>query len=117
GRAMVNAARTFKRVVQVGSQQRSDQVFQDAIDFVRSGQLGAIHLCRAWILGNSSGIGHVSPSNPPEGFDWDMWLGPAPYQLYRANMNHWNWRWFFDFAGGQTADWGVHMMDIICLAM
>ncbi|MGI6454576.1 MAG: Gfo/Idh/MocA family protein [bacterium] len=117
GRAMVNAARKFKRVVQVGSQQRSDQVFQDAIDFVRSGKLGDIHLCRAWILGNSSGIGHVSPSNPPEGFDWDMWLGPAPYQLYRANMNHWNWRWFFDFAGGQTADWGVHMMDIICLAM
>jgi len=117
GRAMVNAAKKFKRVVQVGSWQRSVQHFQDAIDFVRSGKLGDISVCRAWFLGNGGSIGHVPPTNPPDGFDWDFWLGPAPHKLYRSNMNHWNWRWFFDYAGGQTADWGVHMMDIVCLAL
>lgn len=117
GRAMVNAAKKFKRVVQIGSWQRSVQHFQDAIDFVRSGKLGDISVCRAWLLGNSNGVGHVPPSAPPAGFDWDLWLGPAPFKLYRSNMNHWNWRWFYDYAGGQTADWGVHMLDIVCLAM
>ena len=117
GRAMVNAAKKYRRVVQVGSWQRSVQHFQDAIDFVRSGKLGKISVCRAWLLGNGGDVGHVPPSDPPAGFDWDFWVGPAPFTLYRSNMNHWNWRWFFDYAGGQTADWGVHMMDIVCLAM
>ncbi len=117
GRAMVNAAKKFKRVVQIGSWQRSVPHFQEAVEFVRSGKLGDISVCRAWLLGNGGSIGHVPPTQPPAGFDWDFWLGPAPYKLYRSNMNHWNWRWFFDYAGGQTADWGVHMMDIVCLAM
>ncbi len=117
GRAMVNAAKKFGRVVQIGSWQRSVQHFQDAIDFVRSGALGDITMCRAWLLGNSDGMGFRYPSKAPEGVDYDMWLGPAPFSLFQTNRFHWDWRWWFDFAGGQTADWGVHMMDIVCLAM
>lgn len=117
GRAMVNAAKKFDRVVQIGSWQRSVQHFQDAIDFVRSGKLGDLSVCRAWINSNSNGIGHEPPSQPPDHLDWDMWLGPAPYKLFHSNQYHWNWRWFWDYAGGQTADWGVHMIDIVCLAM
>lgn len=114
---MVNAAKKFNRVVQVGSWQRSVQHFQDAIDFVRSGALGDISMCRAWINTNSGGIGRRPPTTPPDGLDWDMWLGPAPFALYQTNRCHWDWRWWFDYAGGQTADWGVHMMDIVCLAL
>ncbi|HXK95512.1 MAG TPA: Gfo/Idh/MocA family oxidoreductase [bacterium] len=117
GRAMVNAAKKFNRVVQIGSWQRSVQHFQDAIDFVRSGKLGTITLCRAWLNSNSDGMGFRRPSAPPEGVDYDFWLGPAPFSLFQENRFHWNWRWWFDFAGGQTADWGVHMIDIVCLAM
>lgn len=117
GRAMVNAAKKYNRVVQVGSWQRSVQHFNDAIDFVRAGHLGDISVCRAWLNSNNDGIGHQPPTAPPDGLDWDMWLGPAPFALYQSNRCHWHWRWWFDYAGGQTADWGVHMMDIVCLAM
>ena len=117
GRAMVNAARKHQSVVQVGTWQRSTQHFQDAIDFVRSGQLGTISICRAWRARNSEGIGCMPPKNPPDGLDWDFWLGPAPYTPYRANRCHFDWRWYFDYAGGETADHGAHMMDIVCLAM
>ncbi len=117
GRAMVNAARKYQRVVQVGTWQRSTQHFQDAIDFVRSGKLGTISVCRAFRVRNSEGIGHKPPTTPPAGFDWDFWLGPAPYTPYRENRNHFEWRWYFDYAGGETADHGAHMLDITCLAM
>ncbi len=117
GRAMIDAAKKFGRIVQVGTWQRSTQHFQNAIDFVRSGQLGTISVCRAFRVRNSEGIGRVPPTTPPDGFDWDFWLGPAPYTPYRSNRNHFEWRWYFDYAGGETADHGAHMMDITCLAM
>ncbi len=117
GGAMINATKKYNRVVQVGTWQRSVQHFQDAIDFVRSGKLGDISLCRAFRVRNSEGIGHRPPTEPPDGFDWDFWLGPAPYTPYRTNRNHFDWRWYFDYAGGETADHGAHMLDITCYAM
>ena len=53
----------------------------------------------------------------PEGFDYDMWLGPAPKRPYNPNRSHWSWRWFYDYGGGLVTDWGVHMMDIVFLGM
>lgn len=117
GRAMVNAAKRFGRVVQVGTWQRSVQHYQDAIDFVRSGKLGPITVCRAWNHGGLNGIGNIPVSAPPAELDWDMWLGPAPFKLYRENAAHYNWRVFFDYGGGSTTDIGAHMIDICCLAL
>jgi predicted dehydrogenase len=116
GRAMVNAAKKFKRVVQVGTWQRSVQHFVDAIDYVRSGKLGKVSVCRAWTLGGA-GVGKQPPTNPPPELDWDFWLGPAPKVPYRPNRCHFGWRWFFDYGSGLTGDWGVHMLDIVPLAM
>lgn len=115
-RSMLAAAKKFKRVVQVGTWQRSVQHFMDAIDFVRSGKLGKISVCRAWTLGNA-GLGRQQSSNPPLGLDWDLWLGPAPYTEFRPNRCHGTWRWFFEYGTGMTGDWGVHMMDIVLLGM
>jgi predicted dehydrogenase len=86
GRAMVNAAKKYGRVVQVGTWQRSTQHFVDAIDYVRSGKLGTISVCRAWALGNP-GVGHQSPQAPPPHLDWEMWLGPAPSAEYRPTYD------------------------------
>jgi len=116
GREMVNAVLKYQRVVQVGTWQRSTQHFVDAIDYVRSGKLGKISVCRAWTCGGA-GIGHQNPTNPPPELDWDFWLGPAPWVPYRENRCHYNFRWFFDYAAGLTGDWGVHMIDIVLLAM
>jgi predicted dehydrogenase len=116
GRAMVNAAKKHNRVVQVGTWQRSTQHFVDAIDTVRSGKLGKVSVCRAWILGGG-GVGRQPPQAPPPELDWDFWLGPAPKVAYRPNRCHGTFRWFYDYAGGMAGDWGVHMMDIAFLGM
>jgi predicted dehydrogenase len=116
GRAIVNAAKKFNRVIQVGTWQRSVSHFIQAIDFVRSGKMGKITVCRAWTLGGAA-VGHEEPTQPPSELDWDFWLGPAPKVPYRRNRCHQNWRWFFDYGAGLTGDWGVHMMDIVLLGM
>ncbi|MDQ6630748.1 MAG: Gfo/Idh/MocA family oxidoreductase, partial [Verrucomicrobiota bacterium] len=119
-KAMLHAAQHFKTVVQVGTWQRSMKHFQDAIEFVRSGKMGEINMCRAWIVNSAdkpnSNIGKQNPQTPPPELDWNFWLGPAPMKGYQPNRCHHNWRWFFDYGGGLMTDWGVHMMDIGLLA-
>jgi len=114
--SMAGAQRRFNRVVQVGTWQRSTKEFTDAIDYIRSGKLGKIVLCRAWITDNFR-AGNVAPSTPPSTLDYDMWTGPAKMVPYRQNACHYNWRWFMNYGGGLATDWGVHMMDIALLAM
>lgn len=130
-RAMVGAARRYDRVVQVGTQQRSDAHFQQAVEIVRSGKLGPVSFIRTWNYGNSypDGFGHAPDSAPPPGLDWDMWLGPAPKVPFNLNrfgivqdetgrFTRWaTWRHFWDYGGGMMADWGVHLLDIVHWAM
>lgn len=116
GRQMVNAAKRHGTVVQVNTWQRSTQHFIDAIDYVRSGKLGPISIVRAWKTDNAR-MGRQQPSAPPAALDYDLWLGPAASVPYRENRCHYNWRWYFNFAGGMAGDWGVHMMDIALLGM
>jgi predicted dehydrogenase len=114
-RLMVDSARKHKRVVQVGIQQRSGSHFQRAVELVRSGAIGKVVYAEAWNHGHnaSEGIGHAMPTAPPAGLDWQMWLGPAPDAPYRKNIHPGRWRLFFDYGGGNLADWGVHLLDII----
>jgi predicted dehydrogenase len=120
GRTMVNAARRNKRVVQIGTQQRSGQHFQDAVRFVQSGKLGNITFCRTWITNRSPA--NDIPNAPdggeaPHGADYDMWLGPAPKRPFNQNRWHHHFRWFFDYGNGLCNDWGVHLNDIILWGM
>jgi predicted dehydrogenase len=116
-RAMAAAARRFKRVVQVGTWQRSVPHFQQAVDFVRSGKMGKISLCRAWNFTPPNPLGRQIATPVPAGLDWDLWLGPAPFHAYQPNRCHKTWRWFFDTGTGKMGDWGVHMIDIVLLGM
>ena len=115
GRAMVNAARRYDRVVQVGKQQRSGAHFQRAVEIVQSGQIGKVTFCRAWNVANElpEGIGNPADCNPPPELDYDMWLGPAPKRPYNPNRSHYTFRFFWDYAGGKITDWGAHLIDII----
>src|SRR5690349_10446030 len=125
GRAMVQAARKYNRIVQVGTQQRSQPHFQKAAEIVQSGQLGDVTLVRCWNAGNlpAAGIGNPPDGAPPEGLDWDLWLGPAKKVPFNPNRfgvdpNAWShFRWFWDYAGGMMTDWGVHLIDIVHMAM
>ncbi len=119
GRAMVQAARNHKRVVQIGTQQRSGKHFQDAVEYVQSGKLGDVFLCRTWITNNSppDQIDNPPDSDPPPGVDYDVWLGPAPKRPFNKNRFHYQFRWWWDYGNGLCNDWGVHLNDIILWGM
>jgi predicted dehydrogenase len=118
GRAMVTAARNHKRIVQMGTQWRSGLHYQEAVDFVRSGKLGRIRQVRAWAyLDWVGGIGKPADSDPLPSVDYNMWLGPAPERPFNKNRFHFNFRWFWDYAGGLMTDWGVHLINIALWAM
>ncbi len=115
GRLMVNAARQNRRVVQVGTQHRSASHFRQVEQIIRSGQLGPIHFVRVWNYINLSpdGLGRTSDSNPPPGLDWDFYLGPAPAVPFNKNRFLRTYRWFWDYAGGMTTDFGTHRFDTV----
>lgn len=119
GRAMVNAVKQHHRVVQIGTQQRSGKHFQDAVRFVQSGKLGAVHQCRTWICNQTppEGVGNPPDGTPPAGVDYDRWLGPAPKRAFNPNRFHYDFRWFWDYGNGLCNDWGVHLNDIILWGM
>ena len=125
GKKMVEAARQYKRVVQVGLWQRSNQHFQKAVELVQGGLLGKVSFVRTWNYSNSfpKGFGNPPDSDPPEGLDWDFWLGPAPKVQYNFNRfgvapHRWStFRYFYDYANGWPGDWAVHLMDIVQWAM
>jgi len=124
GKKMVEAARKYKRVVQVGLWQRSNAHFQKAAQLVQDGLLGKVTYVRTWNYSNiyPDGIGNPPDADPPAGLDWDMWLGPAPKVAYNWNRfgvgDRWStFRYFYDYANGWPGDWAVHLMDIVQMAM
>lgn len=119
GRKMVEAARKYNRVVQTGMQQRSGAHFQRAVKIVQSGQLGEISLVRCWNYGNEypDGMGTPPDSDPPQGLDWDFYLGPAPKVPFNKNRFLGTFRSFWDYSGGMLTDWGTHLLDIVNWAM
>jgi predicted dehydrogenase len=115
-KAMDGAVKHFKKIVQVGTWQRSTSEFTSAVDYVRSGKAGKIILVRAWKTDDFR-VGNLPPSTPPSNLDYEMWNGPAAFMPYAPNHVHSNWRWFLNYGTGMTGDWGVHMMDIGLLGM
>lgn len=112
GRAMVSAARRHGRIVQVGTQQRSMPVFQEAMKVLHTGGIGTITSATIWIGANGWGVGEV-PAEVPRGLDWDLWLGPAPWVPF-APERYFGFMGWHDYArGGQLTNWGVHHFDIV----
>ncbi|MEO8764384.1 MAG: Gfo/Idh/MocA family oxidoreductase [Ginsengibacter sp.] len=117
-RAMVKAQQRYSKVVQAGQWQRSQQHFRDAVDYVQSGQLGNIRTVKVWCYQGWMKPGPVVPDTaPPPGVDYAMWLGPANTRPFNASRFHFNFRWFWDYAGGLMTDWGVHLLDYGLLGM
>ncbi len=112
GRAMVTAARENKRVVQCGIQRMSSPMAAEAAELVRSGGIGKVTVVRAFHVQNEwpKGIGRPTDGDPPAGFDWDAWTGPAPLRKYNKNRTFYRFRWFYDFSGGQLTNFGVHYL-------
>ncbi|MCS7091423.1 MAG: Gfo/Idh/MocA family oxidoreductase [Verrucomicrobiota bacterium] len=113
GRVMVSVARHTGRVVQTGSQQRSDTRFRQAVELVRNGRLGVIKRVLVGLTGvNWTNEPAVPDSEPPPELDYDFWLGPAPWRPYNKHRVHYYFRFFWDYSGGQMTNWGAHHLDI-----
>ena len=112
GRQMVEAARTNQRVVQTGSQQRSTKEFRTACELVRNGVLGKLSTILVGIPKCNHAGEPVPDADPPSGFDYDMWLGPAPQRPYNEKRVHYFFRFFWDYSGGQMTNFGAHHLDI-----
>ncbi len=114
--AMANKHPDLK--VQVGMWQRSSKHWFEASDIVKSGKLGGVHLVKAWIYkGYDKPIPLLDDTEAPATVNYDMWLGPAPKRPFNPNRFHYNFRWWWDYAGGAMTDWGVHLLDFALFAM
>ncbi|WP_321470970.1 Gfo/Idh/MocA family oxidoreductase [uncultured Paludibaculum sp.] len=109
---MVQAARKYNRMVQVGTQSRSDATIRGAMEFLRSGGIGQIHLAKGLCFKRRRSIGRKPDGPVPPGLNWDEFLGPAPMRAFNENRFHYNWHWFWDTGNGDIGNQGVHQMDI-----
>jgi len=115
GKPMIEAARKYGRVVQTGTMQRSGEEFILAVELVQKGIVGKVNAVNVtlpspnWIA--RAGM-PVPDSAPPEGFDFNRWLGPAPLRAYNKNRVHYLFRFYWDYSGGQQTNFGAHHLDI-----
>jgi len=118
GRVVVQAARRYKRIVQHGTQNRSNQGWAKVIAAIKSGKLGKLLVARGLCYKSGGGrstrgdIGFAPHKPPPPELDFNLWLGPAPDQPYHENLVHYRWHWFWDFGNGDLGNQGVHQMDV-----
>jgi predicted dehydrogenase len=118
GKWMIQAARKHNRIVVVGTQRRHGKGVADAKKVVESGVLGKVHSIRAAANRNVyPGFGKTEVGEPPAGFDYDMWLGPAPKRPYQPHRGIYHFRWFWDYSGGQMTNLGAHTFDQILYIM
>jgi predicted dehydrogenase len=114
GRWMLDLARRHKRVVQVGTQQRSGAHYQRARELIQGGHIGKVGSVRMQSFRNiMPGYGSPADCDPPPELDWEMFLGPAPKRRYNPNRGIYHFRWFWDYSGGQMTNLGQHSLDIV----
>jgi len=111
GQTMVAAAKKHGRVVQLGTQSRSGPHLLSCIDYLKTGAIGKVRFAKAWESGKQGSIGKPPDGQPPAGFDYDFWLGPAPLRPFNSRRFHGTWRWFFDYGTGDLGNDGVHRLD------
>lgn len=117
GRKMVEAARKYGRIVQAGTQYRSNRLSQKAINMLADGVIGEIYMGRGTVYRHRPSIGRVADSPVPPGVNWDLYRGPAPMIPFNKNHFHYNWHWYWDTATGEFGNNGVHYMDRVRMAM
>lgn len=113
GRALCDAVKTHRRILQTGSQQRSDERFRQACELVRNGRIGTLKYINIGIPDNNRECEPTwTPEPVPEGFDYNFWLGPAPDAEYHHQRCHYEFRFILDYSGGQVTNFGAHNLDI-----
>jgi len=119
GRFAIAAARKYNRIVQFGTQQRSQEHYRKAVELIQSGKLGDISEVQVWDYENQApGPGSPPDCDPPPELDWDLYVGPAPRRAYNPNIYYnYGYDWFKVSGAGHQVAWGVHHFDIVLWAM
>lgn len=112
GELLVEAAKTHRRIVQIGTQRRSWPNLREAVRRLRTGVIGECYYAHSWYANSRGSIGRGEPADPPSGLDYELWQGPAPREPYRDNILHYNWHWFRNWGTGEAGNNGVHALDL-----
>jgi predicted dehydrogenase len=113
GRVLSDTVKRYKRIFQTASENRSIPAYHRMCELVRNGRIGKLRRIEVRLpRGHSIQPASKELGPPPKGFDYEMWLGQAPWAPYCAARCHWNFRWILDYSGGQLTDWGAHLIDI-----
>ncbi|MBK9140132.1 MAG: Gfo/Idh/MocA family oxidoreductase [Verrucomicrobia bacterium] len=112
GELAVAAARKFHRVVQVGTQRRSQPRIREAIEQVRGGAIGTVRFARGWYTNARGSIGRGRSVPVPAWLEWELWQGPAPERPFRDNIVHYHWHWFWHWGTGELGNNGIHALDL-----
>jgi predicted dehydrogenase len=112
GRKMVEAARKYNRIVQVGLNNRSSVNVMEAIKFLHDGGIGDLYMARGLCYKARDSYGMAKNSEPPATFHYERWLGPAPMRPYSEKRSHYCWHWYWDTGNGDTGNTGPHQLDI-----
>ena len=117
GALLVEAQRKYKKLVQMGTQQRSSPHTIEIVKKIHDGLIGRPYYAKAWYSNTRKSIGHGKPAPVPAQLDWDLWQGPAPRQEYTDNVQPYNWHWFRKWGTGETLNNGTHEVDVCRWAM
>lgn len=112
GRRLVEAARKYDRIVQHGTQRRTDPQWIQVVNDVRKGKYGKLLVSYGYASRSRLSIGIQDPQQPPRELDFNLWLGPAPVQPFRTNLVHYDWHWRWDFGNGEIGNMGSHQLDV-----
>lgn len=112
GRVLSDTVRRHGAVFQTSTEDRSIPVYHRMAELVRNGRIGKLHTIRVGLPSGGKGLPEQQTPQPvPVGFNYDLWLGPAPEVPYCAARCHYNFRWIYDYSGGVLTDWGAHLID------
>jgi predicted dehydrogenase len=113
GEILVQAAKRYKKSVQMGNQRRSWPNVMQAIDELKNGIVGRPYFGKGWYTNNRESIGIGKEVPVPAWLDWNLWQGPAPRKAYKDNIVHYNWHWFWHWGTGEALNNGTHMVDLL----
>ena len=112
GRVVVEAQKKYGVVIQHGTQRRSSDKIAGLHEAIHAGKFGRLKIAYGYCCKPRGGIGHKSPSDPPDNLDWNLWRGPAKIDHYHSNYVHYNWHWFWNTGNGDLNNQGTHQLDV-----
>ena len=116
GRVLTDTVQRYGAVFQMSTEDRSVEIYHRMAELVRNDRIGKLEKVYVQLPAGPGHPGDPRPKPVPEGLDWELWLGPAPWKPYRDGLHQFHWRWHRDYSGGQLTDWGAHQLDTVQLA-